>query len=276
MRFWLVDVGFYYSPLSRLMMLYGFIGTLGMWAFIIAFLMNSLPFRVNTNYLLLCYFGISFLLFLGTYCRIRKYNSAKFIAPEQNEDSDKEMLSSSKILTQIDSNKKKTDSLNKKGLKFENRTFKALVGVFLTTLTFTTHSILYAYILLQDVQHSYHLIPTICVAFPVSLCLIFMAMMAGNILYNLWVDREFAKEYLQMQEFKKILLSLYLRMGIFFVRVAFASSMFTSFCGIIGGDSISVIVFVVLISIVGSFGIGITIFHYWPQIRKKIFHINSV
>lgn len=278
MKFWLVDVGFCYPPLSRPKKLYGLFGTLGMWVFIILFLINSLPFRVDSNLVLIFYFGINFLLFLGTYCQIRRKRFLTIVSLDHFEESDKEMLSSNKSLPQMDINRKKAESSsnsNNKALKFEN-SINVLCGVFLTSVTFTTHSFVYAYILLQDVHHTYHLILTICVAFPVSFCLICISMMSGNILYNLWVDREFATEYLQKQDFKRILPSVYLRMGILFVRITFTASLFTSFCGVIGGDSVSVIVFAILISIVLISGIVIGGAHYWPIIKKRIFNMNSV
>ena len=282
MKFWLVDVGFYYPPLSRPKTLYGMIGTLGMWVFIILFLLNSLPFRVNSNLVLIFYFGINFLLFLGTYCQIRRKNSLTIVSLDHFEESDKEMLSSNKSLPQIDLNRKKAEPSCNSKPNSNNKTSKlgnsinVLCGGFLTITTFTTHSFVYAYVLLQDVQHTYHLILTICVAFPVSLCLIGISMMSGNILYNLWVDREFAREYLQKQDFKRILPSIYLKMGILFVRITFTACLFTSFCGIIGGDGVSLIVFVILISIVLMVGIVIGGAHYWPIIRRRIFNMNNV
>ena len=278
MKFWLVDVGFTYPPLSRPKKFYGLIGTLGMWVFIILFLVNSLPFRVDSNLALIFYFGINFLIFFGTYCQIRRKRSLTIVSLDHFEESDKEMLSSDKSLPQMDLNRKKAESSsnsNNKALKGEN-SINVLCGGFLTSTTFTTHSFVYAYILLQDVQHTYHLILTICVAFPVSLCLISISIISGNILYNLWVDNEFAREYLLKQDFKRILTSIYLKMGIFFVRVTFTSSLFTSFCGVIGGDGVSVIVFVTLILILLMSGIVIGGVHYWPIISRRIFNINSV
>lgn len=282
MKFWLVDVGFYYPTLSRPKQFYGLVGTLGMWVFITLFLVNSLPFRVNSTLTLIFYFGINFLLLLSTYCQIRRKHYLTIVSLDHFEESDKEMLTSNKSLPHTDLARKKADCSLNSNADFNGKALKArgsinvLCGGFLTITTFTTHSFVYAYILLQDVQHTYHLILTICVAFPVTLCLICISMMSGNILYNLWVDREFAREYLQKQDFKKILPSIYFRIGILFVRVAFTASLFTSFCGVIGGDGVSVIVFAILVSIVMMSGLVVGGAHYWPIIRRRVFNMNSV
>ena len=228
--------------------------------------------------MLIFYIGMCFFLFFGTYCKIRQKVNLGFVVPNFLEENDQERLSSNNI-AETDQSKKKKEFTK---ISLENNAsqnqivLNILLGIFCTDLAFNTHAFLYVFLMMAQVPQDYNIILMVYVAIPISLCLICFSLISANIFYNLWVDVDFTTEYLRKCQFKKILLNVFVRMGLIFIFVACLSTLFSSFCGMVGTDAQSTIVFIVLISLVSGFFIVKFLTKYCSQLYKFINSKNNI
>ena len=252
MKFWIIDIEkelYLEQVLNNPILFLGLIGYPIMWIFIAFFLATRATTDLDKSMMGVIYGGLYFLIIVTTYCRLGRKISLNKILPEFLDEKEQEFFSSNNKITipgipEMEHSKRETP---KRKISIDEPhlvSWNVFSGLFWTVFTITTHSFFYAYILSCTVPVEYHIIFMVNIAFPVTMTLICFTGISTNILYNIWVDVDFAVEYLFKSQYKKMLMNVYIRLGWVFLIFAFISALLSSFCGIIHGDSDSTIVFI--------------------------------
>lgn len=245
MKFWLCDMEkeFLFLTSSKKVIMLGLLGYISMLVFFFVFIIKVANNSINFQLMIICYFGIMFILLIGTFCKIRKTINSTLIIPN--------ILSKDKMEIAMPENDRVSSNKNYQNIENKNKiTLKIFGGVFLTIFTLLTHSFMYFYIIISNIPNHYHIILMVNMSFPVTIILIILSIISANVIYNIWVDSSFASDYLIKGKFFQILMKMYVIIGLLFLLFEIISALFSSFCGIFSNDKSSIIVFAILISII--------------------------
>lgn len=282
MKFWFIDMEgeFHNIKLSSKLIMVGIIAYFGMLVFISFFLAGS-KIDIDWPKFGISYLGIFIFIIFSSYCRIRKKITNWPVIPLGTFNNDLEVLSSNNLPGENElKDKRSSENFMKKSIEImENNNkylfFRIIFALTLVIFTLNTHSFLYFIMMYSEVQINYHLIYMVNIAFPVTICLILLTLIAMNVLYNLWVDEEFVNDFFIKGVFKKIILNIYVIMGCFFLFFGFISCLLSSFCGMVNGNFESIIVFIIFLSLILIPLIGGLLKKFTSNVYKKWFDMKN-
>lgn len=252
----------------------GVLGYVSMWIFIIFFITTRTSPYIDKSIIGIVCGGFYFFIFVTIYCKLSQQITLNSIVPASIDDNDQEenLPSIHKITISDEKDNPKPKTARSRGSDADTHpnliVWNMVSGIFWTIFTLNTHGFLYGYIVSCTVPVEYHLIFMVNVAFPVTLTLICFTGISINIIYNLWVDIDFAVDFLVKSQYKRMLFSVYIRLGWLFLVFAFISALCSSFCGIIRGDNSSKIVFILWLCLIAVALIFKLIKKYLKQVLK--------
>ena len=260
MKFWIVDLEkeiFLENVLVNPLHFLGVLGYVIMWIFIIFFITTrAASLYIDKSIIGIVCGGFYLLIFVTIYCKLSQKITLNSIVPASINDNDQEenLPSIHKITIPDETDNPKPKTARRRGSATDYHpnllVWNMVSGIFWTIFTLNTHGFLYGYIVSCTVPIEYHIIFMVNIAFPVTLTLICFTCISLNILYNLWVDMDFAVDFLIKSQYKRMLFSVYIRLGWLFLVFAFISALLSSFCGIIHGDQSSTIVFILWLCLI--------------------------
>ena len=254
MKFWLIDIEkeFYLDHLSKTVVVIGVIGYLSLWVFILLFTLTQASTEINKVLMVICYCALFVLIFFATYCKIRHKINIRFVIPNL-EENDQERLSSNNNIPETKKRSEFPANSLENNMSQNKISWNLISGICLTVITLTHHSFIYVYMTSSDISLEYHIIFMVNLAFPVTVSLVCFSMISANILYNIWVDTDFAVDYLKKCFYKTLLFNVYFTIGWIFLLFVYISALFSSFCGMVNGDYDSTVVFVVWMCTISLF-----------------------
>ena len=277
MKFWIVDLEkeiFLKNALITPVHFLGVFGYVVMWIFIIFFITTRASQYIDKSIIGIVCGGFYFFIFVTIYCKLSQKITVNSIVPSSIDDNDQEenLPSIHKIIIPDETDNPKPRTARGRGSTDEYHpnilVWNMVSGIFWTIFTLNTHGFLYGYIVSCTVPVEYHIIFMVNIAFPVTLTLICFTCISINILYNLLVDMDFAMDFLIKSQYKRMLFSVYIRLGWLFLFFAFISALFSSFCGIIHGDQSSKIVFILWLCLIAVALLSKLVKKYLKQVLK--------
>lgn len=277
MKFWIVDLEKEIFLENALVTPFHFLGVLGyvvMWIFLVFFITTRASPYIDKSVIGIVCGGFYLLMFVTFYCKLSQKLTLNSIVPVSIDDNDNEesLPSIHKITIPDETDNPKPKTARSRGSAADTHpnllVWNTVSGIFWTIFTLNTHGFLYGYIVSCTVPVEYHIIFMANIAFPVTLTLICFTSISLNILYNLWVDLDFAVDFLIKSQYKRMLFSVYVRLGWLFLFVAFISALFSSFCGMIRGDYNSTIIFILWLCLIAVALVLKLVKKYLKQVLK--------